>query len=95
LGLFDGIASSYQLNQNYPNPFNPSTTIKYQIPELGFATLKVFDVLGNEAATLVNEEKTAGNYNVDFTADKLTSGVYFYRLQVGSFVETKKMILLK
>jgi len=87
--------TSFSLEQNYPNPFNPNTIIKFQIPEAHFVTLKVFDVLGNEVATLVNEEKTAGNYNFDFTTDKLTSGVYFYRLQAGSFVETKKMILLK
>ena len=79
----------FSLEQNYPNPFNPTTTIKYQIPELSFVTLKVYDVLGNEIATLVNEEKTAGNYEVDFDATILTSGIYFYRLQSASFIETK------
>jgi len=86
---------NYFLNQNYPNPFNPSTTIKYQIPELSFVTLKVYDVLGNEIATIVNGEKPAGSYEVEFDASTLPSGIYFYRLQAGSFAETKKMILMK
>jgi len=85
----------YFLNQNYPNPFNPTTTIRYQIPEISFVTIKVYDVLGNEIATLVNEEKPAGNYEVEFIGKGLPSGIYFYRLQTGSFVETKKMVLLK
>jgi hypothetical protein len=89
------IPDEYSLAQNYPNPFNPTTAIKYQISELSFVTLKVYDVLGNEIAALVNEEKTAGSYEVDFNAKSLTSGVYFYRLQAGSFVETKKMVLLR
>ena len=83
------------LYQNYPNPFNPKTIIKYQIPELRFVTLKLYDVLGNEIATLVNEEKPIGNHTIEFDASTLPSGVYFYRLQVGSFVETKKMMLMK
>jgi hypothetical protein len=96
---------NYQLSQNYPNPFNPSTTIQYQIPEISFVTLKVYDVLGNEIATLVNEEKPAGNYEVEFSAKggsasggnawNLPSGIYFYRLQTGTFAETKKMALIK
>jgi len=88
---------NYNLVQNYPNPFNPTTTINYQIPELIFVTLKVYDVLGNEIATLVNEEKPAGKYNVEFRIDnlELTSGIYFYQLRVGSYIETKKMVLLK
>ncbi|MBE0571360.1 MAG: T9SS type A sorting domain-containing protein [Ignavibacteriaceae bacterium] len=94
-GLFYGIASSYQLNQNYPNPFNPSTSIKYQIPELGFVALKVYDVLGNEVANLVNEYKPAGSYEIEFDAKTLPSGVYLYRLKSGAFLETKKMILMK
>ena len=77
------------------NPFNPTTTIKYQIPELSFVTLKVYDVLGNEIATLVYEEKPVGSYEVDFNAIGLPSGIYFYKLQAGSFVETKKMVLMK
>jgi len=89
------IPSSFVLFQNYPNPFNPTTTIKYRIPELSFVTLKVYDVLGNEIATFVNEEKSVGSYNVEFNATEIPSGIYFYRLQAGSFVETKKMLLLK
>jgi len=94
-GLFDGIVSSYQLNQNYPNPFNPSTKISWQSPIGSWQTLKVYDVLGNEVATLVNEYKPAGSYEIEFDASGLTSGIYFYQLKVGSFVETKKMILLR
>jgi hypothetical protein len=85
----------YELFQNYPNPFNPTTKIKYQIPGLGFVTLKVYDILGNEIATLVNEEKPAGDYEVDFNGSTLTSGVYFYQLRAGDYTETKKMILLR
>jgi len=87
--------SSFSLEQNYPNPFNPSTTINYSVPELNFVTLKVFDVLGKEVAILVNEEKPTGSYEVDFNAIGLPSGIYFYKLQSGSFVETKKMVLMK
>ena len=89
------IADDYELLQNYPNPFNPSTKIKFTIAEFGFVSLKVFDVLGNEVATLVNEEKSAGRYEVNFNAVGLSSGIYFYKLQAGSFIETKKMVLLK
>jgi Secretion system C-terminal sorting domain len=87
--------SVYNLTQNYPNPFNPSTKIKYQIPNAGLVTLKVYNILGKEVATLVNENKPAGNYEVEFSAKDLTSGIYIYKLQSGSFVETKKMILMK
>ena len=89
------LAKDYSLSQNYPNPFNPSTTIKYTVGSHQFVSLKVFDVLGNEVSTLVNEEKSAGNYSVDFNASHLSSGVYFYTLKAGSFVESKKMIFLK
>jgi len=92
--LTDGI-KSYSLSNNYPNPFNPATIIKYQIPELSFITLKVYDVLGNEIATLINEEKPVGSYEVTFDASNLPSGVYFYRLKAGSFVATNKMLFLK
>jgi hypothetical protein len=93
----------FSLGQNYPNPFNPSTTIKYSIPTViasgttqsQLVTLRVYDILGNEIATLVNEEKPAGSYEVNFDASRLTSGIYFYKLQAGSFVATKKMILLR
>ena len=89
------ILLDFQLEQNYPNPFNPTTTIKYQIPEVSFVTIKVYDVLGNEIATLVNEQKPADSYEVEFDASGLPSGIYFYRLQAGSFVEAKKMVLMK
>jgi len=87
--------SEFILLQNYPNPFNPVTIIKYKIPELSFITLKVFDVLGNEIATLVREEKPTGTYEFEFNGIALPSGIYFYRLQTGSFIETRKMVLLK
>jgi hypothetical protein len=87
--------SAFQLLPNYPNPFNPTTTIKYQIPELSFVTIKVYDALGNEVITLVNEEKPIGNYEVEFSATGLPSGIYFYQLKTNNFTQTKKMILLK
>ncbi len=83
------------LHQNYPNPFNPSTVIRYQIPVSGNVTLKVYDILGKEIATLVGEVKEAGSYNVTFNASQLASGVYFYNLLAGNYREVKKMILLK
>jgi photosystem II stability/assembly factor-like uncharacterized protein len=91
---------SFLLQQNYPNPFNPSTSIQYAINSTQFVTLKVYDLLGREVATLVNEEKPAGSYEIDFNVGRdsspaLASGIYFYKLQAGDFVETKKMILLK
>jgi len=86
---------SYKLYQNYPNPFNPSTTIKYQIPEVSFVLLKVYDILGREVATIVNEEKFAGSYEVIFNDVTLPSGIYFYQIQTPNFIQTKKMILLK
>lgn len=89
------LPSRYKLFQNYPNPFNPTTTINYSIPKASFVTIKVYDLLGKEVATLVNEVKSIGNYNVEFNASILTSGIYFYRMKAGSFVETKKLILLK
>jgi hypothetical protein len=85
----------FALFQNYPNPFNPVTSIQYAVGSRQFISIKVYDVLGNEIATLVNEEKPAGIYKVEFDATQLTSGIYFYRLQSGSLIETKKMILLK
>ncbi|MCL4548189.1 MAG: YCF48-related protein [Bacteroidetes bacterium] len=86
---------NFDLLQNYPNPFNPTTTIKFSIPNSQFATLKVYDMLGREVATLVNEEKAPGNYEVKFDGSNLSSGVYFYRLQAGSFSQTKKFVLVK
>jgi hypothetical protein len=85
----------FKLSQNYPNPFNPVTRISYSLPQPGSVTLRVFDVLGSGIATLVNQEKPAGSYEIEFDATGLPSGIYFYRLQAGSFVETKKMVLLK
>jgi len=99
------IPDTYLLQQNYPNPFNPSTTIRYEIPDRSFVTIKIYDVLGNEIATLVNEEKPAGSYEVEFSAKggsasggnaySLPSGVYFYTLSSDNYLSTKKMILLR
>ena len=91
----EGLPTTYELAQNYPNPFNPSTTIKYQLPKDGIVTLKVYDILGSEVATLVNEQKTAGRYEVSFNASQLASGVYIFRLKSGEYVSSKKMMLLK
>jgi photosystem II stability/assembly factor-like uncharacterized protein len=85
----------FAVNQNYPNPFNPATKIKYEIPELSFVTLKVYDVLGNEIIILINEDKSVGSYTVEFDATSLPSGIYFYRLQAGDYIETNKMVLMK
>jgi len=87
--------NDYYLSQNYPNPFNPSTEIRYSIPQSSIVVIKVFCILGNEIETLVNEEKSVGSYEFEFNATNLPSGIYFYRLQAGSFVETKKMVLMK
>jgi hypothetical protein len=92
---FDLIPGDFALHQNYPNPFNPSTSIEYRVGSTEYVTLKVFDVLGNEVAVLVNEEKPAGSYEVIFNAGNLSSGTYFYRLQAGEFSETKKFVLMK
>jgi len=89
------LPDEYALLQNYPNPFNPVTTIEYRIPEWSLVTIKVYDVLGNEVATLVNGEKPLGNYEVEFNANSLASGIYFYQLKAGKFIETKKMVLMK
>jgi len=93
--LGDALPYDFALFQNYPNPFNPSTKIRYEIPELSFITLKVYDVLGSEIAVLVNEEKPIGTHTIDFDATNLPSGIYFYQLQTPNFTQTKKMILLK
>ncbi|HEX7356774.1 MAG TPA: T9SS type A sorting domain-containing protein, partial [Ignavibacteriaceae bacterium] len=95
----DGVAevTDFKLSQNYPNPFNPGTKISWQTPVAGWQTIKVYDVLGNEVATLVNEYKPAGMYNVQFTIhnEQLSSGMYFYQLKVGDYTETKKMMYVK
>jgi hypothetical protein len=87
--------TEYRLFQNYPNPFNPTTTIRYNLPASGFVSLKVYDVLGREVSSLVNERQTAGSYESRFNAANLPSGMYFYRLQSGTFTETRKMLLVK
>jgi len=89
------LPNTYSLSQNYPNPFNPMTKISFAIPKAGFVSLKVYDLLGREVSNLINEEKQAGNYSIDFNSGNLTSGVYFYKMQSGSFTETKKMLLIK
>ena len=94
------LPKSYELAQNYPNPFNPSTKIRYTVPFVGtsllkFVQLKVYDILGNEVATLVNEEKEPGIYEVEFSAANLASGIYIYRLHSSEFTDTKKMVLLR
>ena len=104
-GLKDEFLNPVELKlmQNYPNPFNPTTKISYQVPVSGFVSLKVFDVLGNEIATLVNKEQPARKYDIEFDANGLSSGIYFYQLKTVNpstssgqgFVETKKMLLLK
>ncbi|OGU56673.1 MAG: hypothetical protein A2455_11975 [Ignavibacteria bacterium RIFOXYC2_FULL_35_16] len=91
----EGIVSTFSLDQNYPNPFNPETVISYQLPVNGFVSLKIFDLLGREVTTLVNERKDAGKYSVEWKGVNQPSGVYLYHLQVGSFHETRKMILLR
>ncbi|MBX2975138.1 MAG: T9SS type A sorting domain-containing protein [Ignavibacteriaceae bacterium] len=91
----DNLPLQYSLSQNYPNPFNPITTMTFQIEENGFTSLKIYDLLGKEVTTLVNEEKQAGKYEVKFDASSFSSGIYYYRLQSGGYFETKKMILLK
>jgi len=89
------LPADYKLMQNYPNPFNPSTLIKYSIPEAGVVSIKVFDILGNEVTTLVNQFKQAGNYSVKFDASNLSSGIYLYQMKAGKSIQTKKLMLLK
>jgi hypothetical protein len=89
------IPKEYSLSQNYPNPFNPVTNIKYQLPKDGFVTLKIYDITGREIANLVKEYKQAGYYTVSFNGSNFASGVYFYRIQVGDFMQVKKMVLIK
>jgi hypothetical protein len=89
------VPSEYSLSQNYPNPFNPVTRINFAIPKQCFVTLRIYDMLGREVGTLVNEVKAPGNYAVDFSAPELSSGVYFYRLNSGGFSDIKKFVLLK
>jgi hypothetical protein len=85
----------YSLYQNYPNPFNPSTTISYQLPKTEFVTVRIFDAIGNEIKTIVKETKNSGVHEVNFDASQLSSGIYLYRIDAGTFNESKKMLLLK
>jgi hypothetical protein len=85
----------FALSQNYPNPFNPNTTIHYSLPHISFVTLTVYNTLGQQVAQLVNEQQQAGYHDVVFRGDGLSSGVYFYRIQAGDFVASKKLLLLK
>ncbi len=94
-GSKPSLPTLFELGNNYPNPFNPSTIISYSIPEAGFVSLKIYDLKGEEVTTLVNEEKSAGKYRLEFNAEGLSSGTYFYKLQSGNFSQTKKMILLR
>jgi hypothetical protein len=87
--------TEFKLSQNYPNPFNPTTTIQYSVPEKSMITLSVYNVIGQEIAVLVNEEKEVGTYNIEFNAANLTSGIYIYKLQSKHFTETRKMVLMK
>jgi hypothetical protein len=95
VGNENSLPKEFSLQQNYPNPFNPSTSIKFTIPESGFTTLKVYNILGNEVTTLISEELTQGSFSVKFDASELPSGVYLYTLTSNNFNETKKMLLLK
>ena len=89
------VPEQFSLRQNYPNPFNPSTTIRYELPNSSMVRLSAYDILGREVGVLVNERKNAGSYDVKFDGSKLASGVYFYRLQAGDFVQTRKLLLLR
>jgi hypothetical protein len=89
------IARQFELSQNFPNPFNPTTSIRYALPNAGFVSLKVYDILGREVMTVVNEYQTEGTYNVNLDASTLSSGMYVYALESGSFSSVKKMMLLK
>jgi len=91
----ENIPADFSLEQNYPNPFNPTTTIKYSLPEKEFVTLKIFDVMGNEVNTVVNEEKLAGTYSVEYSASGLASGIYFYQFTTAKYTDTKKFVILK
>ena len=95
ISLMVALPKAYRLDQNYPNPFNPTTTIQYQLPVDGLVTLKVYDVIGREVATLVNEQQKADYYKVALDASRFASGVYFYRIHAGNFVDTKKFLLLR
>ena len=90
-----GIANSFELHQNYPNPFNPSTNLEFGISDLGFVSLKIYDLLGKEVTTLVNEVLSPGTYKYTFDASDLSSGIYYYKMEAEGFSETKRMTVLK
>jgi hypothetical protein len=92
---FSLLPTEYSLEQNYPNPFNPGTTIRFKLPAASFTALRIFNMLGQEVAVLVNEMKNAGTHTVSWNPVNLSSGVYFYRVQAGQFVETKKLLFVK
>jgi hypothetical protein len=94
-GFGNGVPGEFALNQNYPNPFNPSTMIQFEVPEAQFVTLKVYNLLGQEVATLINSQLGPGKYRTEFDGKNLPSGTYLYRLHAGAFTETKKMVLVK
>jgi hypothetical protein len=87
--------NKFELSQNYPNPFNPTTTIRFNLPEAGNVKLTLFNILGQEIKTLVNEVKEAGTYTINFNASELNSGMYIYKIETGSFTQTRKMTLVK
>jgi len=89
------VPKNFDLSQNYPNPFNPTTTIEYSIPKDANVSIKIYDVLGKEVATLVNEQRSAGTYIINWNASNFSSGLYFYRITAGEFADTKKMFLIK
>ena len=91
----NGIPTEFKLTQNYPNPFNPTTMIKFSIPKTSLVKLVVYDILGREVRTLVNEQKMPGYYDISFDASMFASGVYFYKLEAGTFTDVKKMVLIK
>jgi len=93
--VFGTVPEDFKLYQNYPNPFNPTTNISYSISKSDFASLKIYDMLGREIYTLVNEHQAANTYNVKFNAKEVPSGIYYYRLIAGNFTETKKLIIMK
>ena len=89
------LPTSFSLSQNYPNPFNPSTRIRYELPVSSKVKIMIYDILGREITTLINETRPAGRYEIKWNASRFSSGVYFYRIQAGNFVQTKKLMLLK
>ena len=91
----EGLPDKFALEQNYPNPFNPLTKISYQLPKSSFVKLSIYDISGKLVETLVNEQKNAGYYSIDWNAEKVSSGIYFYRIDAGEFIETKKCMILK